>query len=486
MLRAANRGNDMAAFKEYPRCDATELARLIDAKQVKPEEVLEAALARAEALNKPVNAITHRMDDAARQAVKRGPPDGPFRGVPFLLKDLYAYDKGQPVSNGSRFWRGFVPDHDTTLVERCKAAGLVVIGRTNTPELGLTMTTEPVALGVCRNPWNRERSAGGSSGGSAAAVALRIVPFAHATDGGGSIRIPSANCGLVGLKPTRARNPAGPDMGEGWSGMATAHCVSVSVRDSAALLDATHGPAPGDPYAAPRPERPFHEEVGAPPGSLRIGLVTAGPDGARPHKDCVAAAVEAAKLCGELGHRVEETELKYDTAAFQEAIWVVIAANVANILKLRAKLVGREAGPNDAEPLTLAAAKRAAGTPSSEYARAILTMHGFGRQVARMFEKFDVLLSPVLANPPLPLGRCSMQTPSVDEYARELAAELPFTPIYNVAGCPAISLPLHWNAEGLPVGVQFGAGFGQEAVLFRLAAQLEQARPWKDRIPPGC
>ena len=474
----------MAAFAEYPRLDATALAQLIAKKQVKPEEALEAALERVAALNKPLNAVTHRMDDAARQAVKRGLPDGPFKGVPFLLKDLYALDKGQFVSNGSRYWKGYVADHDTTLVERYKAAGLVVIGRSNTPEMGLTMTTEPVALGPCRNPWNRERSPGGSSGGSAAAVAARFVPLAHATDGGGSIRIPAANCGLVGLKPTRARNPSGPDVGEGWSGMATAHCVSVSVRDCAALLDATHGPAPGDPYAAPPPLRPFLAEVGAPPGSLRIGLVTAGPDGHRPHRDCIAAAVDAGKLMADLGHRVEETEFAYDKAAFVDAIWVVIAANVGNILKLRAKALGREAGPNDVEPLTLAAAAMAKAMPVTEYARALLVMHGLGRQVARMFERFDVLLSPVLNSPPLPLGRCSMQTPTVEEFSRELAAELPFTPIYNVTGCPAIALPLHWNAEGLPIGVQLGAAFGREDVLLRLAAQLEQARPWKDRTPP--
>ena len=317
----------MAAFKDYAQYDATGLAELIKKKAVKPDEVLDAALERVEKSNPKLNAVTHRMDDEARATLKRGVAKGPFAGVPFLLKDLYALYKGQPVTNGSRFWKGYVADHDITLVERYKAAGLVVIGRTNTPELGLTMTTEPVALGPCRNPWNLARSSGGSSGGSAAAVAMRMVPMAHATDGGGSIRIPAANCGLVGLKPTRARNPQGPDVGEGWAGMATAHCVSISVRDCAALLDATHGPAPGDPYCAPPPERPFLKEVGAPAGSLRIGLVTAGPDGAKPHKDCVAGAKDAAKLCEELGHRVEETEFKFDKALFQRAVWIVIAAN---------------------------------------------------------------------------------------------------------------------------------------------------------------
>ncbi len=475
----------MVAFKDYAQYDATGLAELIKKKAVKPDEVLDAALERVEKSNPKLNAVTHRMDDEARATLKRGVAKGPFAGVPFLLKDLYALYKGQPVTNGSRFWKGYVADHDITLVERYKAAGLVVIGRTNTPELGLTMTTEPVALGPCRNPWNLARSSGGSSGGSAAAVAMRMVPMAHATDGGGSIRIPAANCGLVGLKPTRARNPQGPDVGEGWAGMATAHCVSISVRDCAALLDATHGPAPGDPYCAPPPERPFLKEVGAPAGSLRIGLVTAGPDGAKPHKDCVAGAKDAAKLCEELGHRVEETEFKFDKALFQRAVWIVIAANAANTLALRAKAAGHEAGPNDVEPLTLAAAKRGRETPSSDYAWAVLTLHGFGRQVAKMYEKFDVLLSPVLNNPPLPLGRCSMQTPDTETFGKELANELPFTPIYNVSGCPAISLPLYWNKEKLPIGVQFGAGFGNEAVLLRLAAQLEQARPWKDRKPPG-
>jgi amidase len=475
----------MADFREYEQYDATGLAGLIASKKVKAEEVLEAALERIEARNPALNAIVHRMDDDARKTAIAGVKPGPFAGVPFLLKDLYALDAGHPVSNGSKFWHGFVPDHDITLVERYKAAGLVIAGRTNTPELGLTMATEPAALGPCHNPWNREHSAGGSSGGSAAAVAARIVPMAHATDGGGSIRIPAANCGLVGLKPTRARNPAGPDVGEGWSGMATAHCVSITVRDCAALLDATNGPAPGDPYCAPPPARPFLKEVGADPGKLRIGLVTAGPDGARPHRDCVAAAVGAAKICADLGHAVEETDFTYDAQIFRDTIWAIIAGNVANALNLRGKALGRQARRDDVEPLTFAAAERGRKMPAADYARALLMMHGFGRQVARMFQRFDVLLSPVLANPPLPLGRCSMQNPDVESYAAELASELPFTPIYNLSGCPAISLPLHWTADGLPVGVQFGAGFGNEAVLLRLAAQLEQAQPWKDKKPPG-
>jgi amidase/6-aminohexanoate-cyclic-dimer hydrolase len=262
--------------------------------------------------------------------------------------------------------------------------------------------------------------------------------------------------------------------------------VSISVRDCAALLDATHGPAPGDPYAAPPPTRPYLTEVGADPGKLRIGLVTAGPGGEKPHAECVAGAIAAGKLCASLGHHVEETEFRFDTAQFLEAMWTVIPANVANTLALRAKYAGREATRDDVEPLTFAMAELGRKLPASAYARAVLMIHTFGRQVAKMYQRFDVLLSPVLANPPLPLGRCSMRNGDADSFAKELAGELLFTPIYNVSGCPAMSLPLHWTADGLPVGIQIGAGFGNEALLFRLAAQLEQAQPWKDRKPPGA
>jgi len=473
----------MAGFAEYTNYDALGLAELIAKKQVTAGEVLAAALERADRLNPKLNAIVHRQDDAARQAIAQG-PGGPFAGVPYLLKDLYAIDAGQPCSNGSRFWKGFVPDHDLTLVERFKKAGLVIFGRTNTPELGLTMTTEPVALGICRNPWNLERSAGGSSGGAAAAVAARILPMAHATDGGGSIRIPAANCGLVGLKPTRARNPAGPDVGEGWSGLATGHCVSLTVRDSAALLDATHGPALGDPYAAPPPARPFIAEVGSDPGRLKIGVVTAAADGTKAHPACVAGAVSAGKLCQELGHHVEETELRFDAELFRWAMWTVIAGNVANNVALRARAAGHAPTADDLEAVTLAMAELGRKATAEEYARAVFHIHGFGRMLARHYQRFDVLLSPVLANPPLPFGRCSLMNPDTEAFAKEIAAELAFTPIYNVSGCPAMSLPLHWTKDGLPVGIQIGAGFGNEALLFRLAAQLEQARPWKDRRPP--
>lgn len=480
---AGERGRGMAGFAEYLRYDALGLAELIARKQVTPPEVLDAAIARADRLNPKLNAIIYRQDDQARKRAA-GPLSGPFAGVPFLLKDLYAIDAGHPCTNGSRFWKNFVPDHDLTLVERYKRAGLVIFGRTNTPEMGLTMATEPSALGICHNPWNLERSAGGSSGGSAAAVAARILPMAHATDGGGSIRIPAANCALVGLKPTRARNPAGPDVGEGWSGLATAHCVSISVRDSAALLDATNGPAPGDPYAAPPPARPYLQEVGADPGKLRIGLVTAGPDGEKAHAACIEGATSVGRLCASLGHHVKETEFRFETELFRWAMWTLVAANVANNLNLRARYAGRDATADDVEPVTFAMAEMGRKLPATDYARALFLIHSFGRQVAKMYQRYDLLLSPTLANPPLPFGRCSMQNPDPQAFSREVASELKFTPIYNVSGCPAVSLPLHWTSDGLPVGIQFGAAFGNEALLFRIAAQMEQAQPWKDRLPP--
>ncbi|MDP7546636.1 MAG: amidase, partial [Alphaproteobacteria bacterium] len=303
----------MLTFAEYRKMDATALAAAMAKGDLTAGEVMEVAIARAEAVNPAINAIVHRQYDQARQTIADDTaPNGPFKDVPYLLKDLGAFDAGQPCSMGSRLWADFVPDHDATYTERCKAAGLVIMGRTNTPEMGLNASTEPTLHGATPNPWDAGRSAGGSSGGSAAAVAAGILPMAHATDGGGSIRIPAANCGLFGVKPTRGRNPAGPDVGEGWSGMSTGHVVSRSVRDSARMMDCTHGPAPGDPYAAPPPARPFAQEVGADPGRLRIALMTDGFDGRPLDAECIKGAEDTAKLCAELGHVVEPARPKLD------------------------------------------------------------------------------------------------------------------------------------------------------------------------------
>jgi amidase len=474
----------MAVIAEYDRYDALGLAALVAAKEVSAGELLETAIARAEAVNPTLNAIVHKLYDLGRAAIAAGLPAGPLSGVPFLLKDLGALIRGAPTSSGSRFFDGMVAEFDSTITERYRKAGLVVFGRTATPELGLTATTETALHGPTRNPWNLERIAGGSSGGSAAAVTARVVPAAHATDGGGSIRIPASCCGLFGLKPTRARSPAGPIFGEGWSGFSTAHAVTRSVRDSAALLDAMHGPAPGDPYMAPPVARPFLEEVGADPGRLRIALMTQVPDGPPTHPDCIAAAEAAAALCESLGHRVEPAVAPFDLPIFLRALRVIIAGNLRNTLEQRGRMLGREPRPDDVEPVTWQLSEIGRHHSSSDYAGALQAVHWIGRKMAGFFAGYDLLITPTLAQPPLPLGAIDLMQGDAEDFLQRLGAFIPFTPVFNGTGQPAASLPLHWTADGLPVGVQIVGRFGDEATLLRIAAQLEAAAPWRDRRPP--
>ncbi len=471
----------MAAFKEYADYDALGLGELIAKKQVTPEEVLDAAIERIEAVNPRINAVVQKAYDDARAVIRAGLPSGPLAGVPYLMKDLYAWQKGARVGNGSRLYDGFVADHDFTLVERYKAAGLVILGRTNTPEFGLNAATEPVVSGPTRNPWNLERSSGGSSGGAAAAVAAGMVPAAHGTDGGGSIRIPAANCGLFGLKPNRGRNPAGPDVGEGWSGLACGHALTRSVRDSAALLDATSGPAPGDPYWAPPPARPFLQEVGAKPGRLRIALKKKTITGTPVHPECVKGVEAAARLCEELGHRVEEAMPDFDFVGLRWAMGVIISASLRNGLDMRLDALKRTQKEDDVERITALWAEQGRRHTARDYARALVIVHGVGRRFGEFFRKYDVLLSPTVAEPPLPLGSTDMMANDLDAYNERLFRLIPFTPQFNVSGGPAASVPLYWTPDGLPIGIQFGADFGNEAVLLRLAAQLEQAQPWRHK-----
>jgi Asp-tRNA(Asn)/Glu-tRNA(Gln) amidotransferase A subunit family amidase len=475
----------MAAFREYENYDALGLAALIAGREVTAEEALEAAIARTEARNSRINAVVHTMYDEARRTISDGLPTGPLSGAPFMLKDLYALYTGAPVSNGSHLFDGFVADHDLTLVARMRAAGLVVMGKTNTPEFGLNAATEPIVHGATRNPWDTARSAGGSSGGATAAVAAGMLPMAHATDGGGSIRIPAANCGLFGLKPTRGRNPSGPDIGEGWSGLASGHVVSRSVRDSAALLDAVAGPAPGDPYWAPSLARPLAEEVGADPGRLRIGLLTAAPSGVPVDPECVAATEAAARLCEELGHDVEEASPNISMEAVLEALRTIIASNVRMVMDLRLRALGREQREGDVEAITALWAEEGLRASGADYARAVLAIHVTGRRFGQFFDDYDLLLSPTLAQPPLPLGAIDMMWDDMGRYYEALGNHIQFTPQFNATGCPAATLPLHWTADGLPVGVQLGARFGDEATLIRISSQIEAARPWWGRRPPG-
>jgi amidase/6-aminohexanoate-cyclic-dimer hydrolase len=475
----------MSAFREYANYDGLGLAELVRRKQVTAAEILDAALARIAALNPKVGCVPLRMDEYARKQLAAGRVYGPFMGVPFLLKDLYLGLKDSPLTNGSRLFDGNISQVDFTLTERYRAAGFIFAGRTTSPEFGLNMASEPVNLGPARNPWSLNHSPGGSSGGAAAAVAAGMVPVAHATDGGGSIRIPASNCALVGLKTTRARNPAGPLVGEGWASLSVGHVVSRTVRDSAAALDATAGPAPGDPYWCPPPERSFLSEVGRDPGRLRIALQTKPNNGVPVHAECVAAAKNAAKLCESLGHHVEEASPQYDHDALYEALWVLACAGIAATVEARVKQLGRALKPDDLEPATMALYKKGASLPIWHYTRCVNAVHMIGRQMAAFFRNYDVAITPVTANPPLPIGaRPNMKEPDWDKYAADLYQQIAFTPVYNVAGAPAMSVPLHWTPEGLPVGVQFGAAYADEAVLFRLAAQLEAAQPWFAKRPP--
>jgi len=472
------------AFRDYETYDMMGLAELIARRALTPGEVLDAAIERIDRWNPHINAIVQRMDGEARRQIERGLPAGPLSGAPYLLKDLYQPYAGVAISNGSRLFDGFVADHDGTLTERLKAAGVVITGRSNTPEFGLACTTEPVRFGPTRNPWSLGHSAGGSSGGASAAVAAGMVPGAHATDGGGSIRIPAAHCGLFGLKPTRGRNPAGPDVGEGWSGLACGHAVTRSVRDAAALLDVTAGPAVGDPYWAPPPARPFLKEVGADPGRLRIALTTKHPAGQAISAECRMAAENAGKLLADLGHHVVEAAPSIDPEAALRALRVIIGANLAAGIGYRLKALGRkELRQGDVENITALWAAEGRGFSAADYAAAVLNVHRIGRQYGEFFRRHDILLSPVVAGPPTPLGVIDMMGDNLDAYFSKLFDYVCFTAQFNLSGGPAASLPLHWTADGLPVGVQIGADFGNEAVLFRLASQIEAAKPWAGRRP---
>jgi len=469
--------------EQFERYDGLGLAELIRTKEVTAEDVLAATLDRIDARNPAINAIVTRMDDHARAAIRAGLPDGPFKGVPYLLKDLGALYTGVVTSYGSKLFAANVADHDSEIVTRMKRAGLVIVGKSNTPEMGIAASTEPRLFGPTRNPWSREHSAGGSSGGAAAAVAAGIVPIAHATDGGGSIRIPASACGLFGLKPTRARNPMGPDAGEGWSGSSVGHAVTWSVRDSAALLDATSGPDVGDPYWAPPPARPFLLEVGRDPGRLRIAL-TATPWIEGPvDPECVEAARAAAKLCASLGHHIEEARPQIDEIAWSLARRTIVTASLTFVLDTRATALGRALTESDVERITWERVQEARAYSAADYARAIHTVHRTGRAVARFLETYDVILTPTMAQPPQPLGVLSLSNPDMGAFTRAANASVGFTALFNTSGHPAMSVPLAMSKSGLPLGVQFAARFGDEATLLRLASQLEAAAPWKDRRP---
>ena len=471
--------------EEFASFDGLGLAELVRGRHVSPSELLDAAVSQVEARNPELNAVVTKLYDHARFAIAAGLPDGPFTGVPYLLKDLGAHVSGAVTSFGSTLFKDFVVDHDSEITARLRRAGLVIFGKTNTPEMGLAASTEPRLFGPTRNPWKPSHSSGGSSGGSAAAVAAGMVPMAHATDGGGSIRIPASCCGLFGLKPTRARNPMGPDAGEGWGGASVGHAVTRTVRDSAALLDATSGPDIGDPYWAPPPARPFLEEVGRDPERLRIAITTRPWNGQPVDAECTEAAVAAARLCERLGHHVDEATPDVDARALGDATLVIISANIRATLEARAAALGRELKPGDVERLTWARAVDGHTARAADYARSIGVVHRIGRVVARFFTRYDILLSPTMCQPPFPLGVLDLMTDDVERYTKAILGSIGFTSLFNSSGNPAMSVPLAWSRSGLPIGVQFAAPFGDEAMLFRLGAQLERAQPWSERRPPA-
>ena len=471
-------------MKDYGERDALGLADLVRSGEVSAGELLDEAIAAVAERNPALNAVVTEMYDEARAEIAAGPPTGPFAGVPFLLKDLRATYAGVPTTSGSHYWVGNVAEADSETVGRFRRAGLVIFGKTNTPEFGCCPSTEGALFGATQNPWQAGFSAGGSSGGSAAAVVSGIVPAAHGSDGGGSLRIPAACCGAFSLKPTRGRIPAGPTYGESWNGLSSEGVITRTVRDNAALLDAISGPAPGDPYWAPPPARPFADEVAEPSGRLRIAVQREALNGAPVHEDCVAAVNGAADELADLGHDVADAAPSYDVAGIGSAFTLLIAANVQAGIDRYSESTGRPPGPGDLEHVVDILSKIGHDRTAADLVRATWAMHGVGRQIAPFFETYDVLLSPVVATPPPALGVLDPTTEDLNGYLTAVFNFIPFTSLANVAGVPAMSVPWTRNADNLPIGVHFTAGFGRDDVLFRLAGQLERAHPWPLTSPP--
>ncbi|HEY3799967.1 MAG TPA: amidase [Caulobacteraceae bacterium] len=465
---------------EYLACDAVALAALIARREVTAAEALEAALARLAKVNPKINAVTMDLAERARREAA-GPLGGPLAGVPFLLKDLGAKLAGTSSTESSRLYLDDIAEADGPLTTLFRQAGLVVFGKTNTPELGLEPVTEPVMFGPTRNPWDLGRTPGGSSGGAAAAVAAGIAPVAHASDGGGSIRTPAACCGLFGLKPTRGRVSYAPK-DEGWGGFSCVHAVTRSVRDSALLLDLIGRPQPGDPYSVPPPAEPFAAAIQREPGRLRIAFTTnAFASGGQVDAACSQAVRDAAKLCESLGHDVEEADPPAPRATLAAA-GVVIAAHVAADFDAVAERWGRPVREDEVEPGTWASYQRGREISGAAYVNALHKAHELGRHMAGFMAGYDILISSTLGAPPLPIGALKGLSPA--DYARTLFAFMPNTQVFNLSGQPAASIPLAMSADGLPIGIQFAARQGEDGLLLRLAAQLERATPWAGRRPP--
>jgi len=492
------------AFPEYDDCDGLALAELVRARQVRASEVVEAAIEAIEAANPAINAVVHKMYDSARAAAAGTLPDGPFAGVPFLLKDLHTTCAGEPTSAGNRLLRERRMPHDSEIVRRFRAAGVIILGKTNTPEFGRTPFTESETLGVARNPWDQTRTPGGSSGGSGAAVGARMVPIAGASDGGGSIRSPASCCGVFGLKPTRGRTPLGPDHGELWRGFTIENVITRSVRDSAAMLDAIAGPDVGAPYHAPPSPESFLLSAKTDPRKLRIAFTSKPFLGHSVHSDCEQALASTVELLRRLGHDLVESAPAIDREACAVAFLTVLTAETRADIESTAASVNRKPSRRDFELGTYVVGLLGRSQSATDYVNAVRVLQTAGRRIAQFFESVDVLVTPTLAAPPVKIG--ALKTAggqatflkavaacgagwllnalnAIPALASKTFDFSPYTPMFNVTGQPAMSVPLYWNAEGVPIGSHFVGRFGDEATLFRLAGQLERAQPWKSRRP---
>jgi len=494
----------MGTFSEYDRYDGLGLAELIRKGEVSAREVCEEAISRIEARNPALNAVIHPMFELGRRAVEAGLPDGPFRGVPFLLKDMVAAYAGVPLTAGCRALRNYIPDRDSELVRRFKQAGLVILGKTNCPEFGLLGVTEPELHGPTRNPWNTGHTPGGSSGGSAAAVAAGMTPLASGGDGGGSIRIPASHCGLFGLKPTRGRNPTGPLHGALWQGAVVEHALTRSVRDSAAILDAIAGADAGAPYVIKSPEKPYREEIKQDPGSLKIAFNTESPLGTGTHEYCKNAVLKTARLLQDLGHKVEEASPDIDGVKLAHTYFILYFGENAADIKLAENVLGKKVGRKDFEITTWFFGKLGHCYSAAEFVEAMREWDIAARVMGQFHLKYDLYLTPTVAYPAanigellpksyekaameiisfLGLGSLAKASGMVNQIAIQTLAKTPFTQLANFTGQPAVNIPLQWDENGMPCGVQFIAPFGDEATLFRLASQLEKAQPWFNKRP---
>jgi len=476
----------MISLRDYASHDGLGLAELVARKEVTPDELAAAALEAVAKLNPRINAVLGTLPAESAAAIRAGLPAGPFAGVPFLIKEIVLHAKGVRCEMGSKLAHGFVPDADTELMARFRRAGLVLVGTTQTPEFGYNPTTEPRAFGPVHNPWDLVRSSGGSSGGSGAAVAAGIVPVAHANDGGGSIRIPASCNGLVGLKPSRDRIPSGPDYGDLLCGLACEFVLTRSVRDAAAMLDAVAGPDVGAPSRPVPPARPYREEIAMPPDRLRIAWTATPASGARIDPECEKAVHETVRLLESLGHTLIEDHPRFDWNAFLDNAHVIWTAFAVASIDFAAAVSGRKPGPDNLEAVTIACYEDGKRYSAADLINAMAHGNLVSRQVGAFFEGVDALLTPTIARPPVPLGEVNQDRKDITakEWTHQVFSYAPFTPLFNTTGQPAISLPLHWSAGGLPIGVQIAGRLGDEATLLRLAAQLEQARPWAARRPP--